>query len=85
MLAEALTDAGLGPVGTTSLWEVRRRYGDREDYLAEIAQRTGRSILHELSDAELSDLVDELRRRLPAGPVVERDRWTIWRAARTGS
>jgi ubiquinone/menaquinone biosynthesis C-methylase UbiE len=85
VLAEALTDAGLGPVSTTSLWEVRRRYGDREEYLAEIARRTGRSILHELSDAELSDLVDELRRRLPAGPVVERDRWTIWRAARTGS
>ena len=71
-------------MSTSSLWEVRRRYGDREDYLVEIARCTGRSILHELSDAELTDLVEEMR-RLPAGPVVERDRWTIWRAARARS
>ena len=68
----------------TSLWEVRRRYGDREDYLSEIAQRTGRSILHDLDDTQLTHLVDELRRRLPDGPVVERDRWTIWRAVNGG-
>jgi hypothetical protein len=24
---------------------------------------------------------DELRSRLPAGPLEERDRWTLWRAA----
>ena len=35
------------------MWEVRRRYPDREHYLAEIAARTGRSILHELADAEM--------------------------------
>ena len=77
-----LAAAGFGDVTTTELWEVRRRYADREDYLAEIAQRTGRSILHELEDAELRQLVDALRKRLPAGPLVERDRWTLWRAAR---
>ena len=77
-----LAGAGFHDVATTSLWEVRRRYADREDYLAEIASRTGRSILHELDDAELAELVAELRRRLPAGPLVEQDRWTIWRAVR---
>jgi hypothetical protein len=78
----AVTDAlrGWAEVSATPLWEVRRRYPDREDYLAEIATRTGRSILHELDDAGLAHLVEELRRRLPEGPVVERDRWTIWRA-----
>lgn len=60
--------------------EVRRRYADREDYLAEIAARTGRSILHELSDPEPAELVAELRRRIPDGPLVEQDRWTLWRA-----
>jgi SAM-dependent methyltransferase len=79
-----LASAGFDGVGTTELWEVRRRYADREDYLAEIGQRTGRSILHELSDAELDHLVGELRRRLPAGRLVEQDRWTIWRAVRAG-
>jgi SAM-dependent methyltransferase len=78
----ALAAAGFGAIGTTELWEVRRRYADREDYLDEIARRTGRSILHELSDAELEQLVRELRRRLPAGPLLERDRWTLWRAER---
>ena len=68
-----------------SLEEVRRRYADREDYLAEIAARTGRSILHELDDAEIARLVDGLRERLPgrtagrAGPLdalAGRPRWS---------
>jgi ubiquinone/menaquinone biosynthesis C-methylase UbiE len=79
VVADELTSAGFGEVTTTSLWEVRRRYADREDYLVEIAARTGRSILHELTDDELAHLVEELRCRLPAGPLVEQDRWTIWR------
>jgi hypothetical protein len=78
----ALASAGFDDITTTSLWEVRRRYADREDYLAEIASRTGRSILHELDDAELTQLVEELRGRLPDGPLVEQDRWTLWRAER---
>jgi hypothetical protein len=81
-VADALTAAGFADVTTTSLEEVRRRYADREDYLAEIGSRTGRSILHELDDDELARLVEELRRRLPEGPLVEQDRWTLWRAVR---
>jgi ubiquinone/menaquinone biosynthesis C-methylase UbiE len=81
-VADAMTAAGLGHGTTISLGEVRRRYADREEYLAEIAQRTGRSILHELDDGELDHLVAELRTRLPEGPVVERDRWTLWTAVR---
>ena len=61
---------------------MRRRYASSEEYLAEIRSRTGRSILHELDDAELDHLVDELRGRLAEGPVVERDRWTVWAARR---
>ena len=81
-VADALSAAGFGEVTTTSLWEVRRRYDDRANYLAEIGHRTGRSILHELGDDELARLVDELRRRLPDGPLVEQDRWTVWRGVR---
>jgi SAM-dependent methyltransferase len=81
-VSDALTSAGFGEVTATSLWETRRRYADREEYLAEIAARTGRSILHELDDVELGRLVDELRGRIPAGTLVEQDRWTLWRAVR---
>jgi SAM-dependent methyltransferase len=78
----ALVAAGLRDLSAHLLDEVRRHYADREDYLAEIGTRTGRSILHELDDEELGRLVSELRRRLPDGPLAERDRWTIWRAVR---
>lgn len=81
-LAADLAAGGLTDVSTATLVEVRRRYDDREQYLAEIAARTGRSILHELDDDELAHLVAELRDRLPAGPLVEQDRWTLWRAHR---
>ncbi len=84
VLADALAGAGFGDVTEASLWEVRRRYSDRKHYLAEIGQRTGRSILHELDDAELGHLVEELRARLPEGPLVETDRWTLWSARRPG-
>jgi hypothetical protein len=83
-VTSALTSAGFGEVIATELWEIRRRYADRENYLAEIAKRTGRSILHELDDKELVRLIDELRERLPAGPLIERDRWTVWRSERAG-
>jgi ubiquinone/menaquinone biosynthesis C-methylase UbiE len=83
-VSAALRDAGLDDTATAPLWEVRRRYADREDYLDEIAARTGRSILHDLDDAELGQLVAELRRRLPEGPLVEQDRWTLWSARRRG-
>jgi SAM-dependent methyltransferase len=82
LLAQELTAGGLTDVATSSLWEVRRRYPAREAYLAEIRMRTGRSILHELDDGELEHLVAALWSRLPEGPLVEQDRWTIWSARR---
>lgn len=77
-----LSEHGFTAVTTHQLWETRRIHADREQYLSEIRQRTGRSILHELSDVELNRLVEALRQRLPERPVVERDRWTLWRAVR---
>jgi ubiquinone/menaquinone biosynthesis C-methylase UbiE len=84
-LRDLLVAQGFQDVTTHQLWETRRRYVDREDYLAEIAHRTGRSILHELSDDELAHLMEALRERLPAGALEERDRWTVWRGRRPDS
>ena len=77
-----LVSGGFKGVTTSALEEVRRRYAAREDYLTEIRARTGRSILHELDDVELDTLVAQLAQRLPDGPLVERDRWTLWCARR---
>jgi ubiquinone/menaquinone biosynthesis C-methylase UbiE len=76
----ALREAGFGEVATRTLWEVRRVHPSPDAYLAELRSRTGRSILHELTDAELDALVGHLRTRLPDGPVTERDQWTLWAA-----
>jgi hypothetical protein len=53
-----------------------------DELAADLRGRTGRSILHELSDAELAKLVGFIGER-PAvgGPAIERDRWTLWWAS----
>jgi ubiquinone/menaquinone biosynthesis C-methylase UbiE len=79
-LMSVLAGQGFTGLHTLQFWETRRIHRDREDYLAEIRNRTGRSILHELSDSEIKELVEYLAERLPTGPVKERDRWTLWRA-----
>jgi SAM-dependent methyltransferase len=78
VLAGLMRAAGLD-VATRTVWELRAVHPERDAYLAEIAQRKGRSILHELDDDEIDRLVAALADRLPADePVVETDRWTLW-------
>lgn len=48
----------------------------------DILNRTGRSLLHALTDDELRRLVDYLHEQLPEGNLVEKDRWTLWSAER---
>ncbi|MGE3536887.1 MAG: class I SAM-dependent methyltransferase [Candidatus Tectimicrobiota bacterium] len=79
----ALAHAGFTQAQSTVCWEIRQTYPDAEALSADLRQRTGRSILHELSDAELARLIDVITAQLPAHtPVVEQDRWTLWWAAR---
>lgn len=81
-VADALGAAGFGAVHTTRLWETRQRYGHRDEYLAELRTRAGRSILHELDDDQLADLVAALGGLLADGPLAESDRWTLWSATK---
>ncbi|MFF7247443.1 class I SAM-dependent methyltransferase [Embleya sp. NPDC008237] len=77
----ALGEAGFGAVRTAALTETRREYADAREVVADLTARTGRSILHDLTDDELSDLAAYIRDRLPArGPIHETDHWTIWSA-----
>lgn len=81
-VACALRNAGLRLERVQSLWETRRRYDAFDAYAQELAARTGRSILHALSDDQLQELITYIRARVPAGALVERDRWTLWLARR---
>ena len=75
----ALTSAGFMLVETRNFWETRRVYATFDELADDLRQRVDRSILHELSDAELADLIDYIRERLPEhGPYPDVSRWTLW-------
>jgi hypothetical protein len=63
------------------LWEVRKVHDGWHALRQDLINRTGRSILHDLSDTELAELIAYIEKRVPAaGPIVEQDRWTVWSA-----
>lgn len=66
------------------LWETRQFYTNFAALQADLFARTGRSILYDLSDAELKDLSEYIRRQLDSEnqTIIEQDRWTIWSATR---
>jgi ubiquinone/menaquinone biosynthesis C-methylase UbiE len=77
----AMLGAGFADVRTLPLTEVRRHYASRDEVRADLLARTGRSLLHELSDADLARLADHVTGRLPRSvPIRETDHWTIWAA-----
>ena len=68
-------------VNSVTLWELRKTHDDWQGLKQDLANRTGRSILHDLSDQELAELIVFIEKRLPSdGPIVEKDRWTVWSA-----
>ncbi|SDZ11445.1 Methyltransferase domain-containing protein [Evansella caseinilytica] len=71
--------AGFHSIETITFWETRQTYAEKQQLLRDLLQRKGRSILHELSDNELDELVHRIDQLLPSGPVVEKDRWTLWK------
>ncbi|BFO54950.1 hypothetical protein [Acidovorax sacchari] len=80
-VAAAMQAKGFTGIVHRPLWETRKRHEGFESLARDLAARTGRSILHELSDSELQSLIDYLRSQLPAhGGIVEKDRWTLWAA-----
>jgi ubiquinone/menaquinone biosynthesis C-methylase UbiE len=75
----ALTSAGFTQIETCHFWETRRVYATFDELTGDLRHRVDRSILHELSDGELADLIDYIRARLPErGPYPDVSRWTLW-------
>ncbi|HYH12286.1 MAG TPA: class I SAM-dependent methyltransferase, partial [Thermomicrobiales bacterium] len=79
----AMASAGLVGIETVTLSEPRRRYESVSELQDDLRARTGRSILHALSDEELDDLIAYITARVThAMPIQEADHWTIWCATR---
>ena len=82
-ILQALLHAGFPGVNEQKLWETRAIYPDLDALSQDLLARTGRSILYELTDEELQDLVSYIRERLRGQTeIVEQDRWTIWSAVK---
>jgi ubiquinone/menaquinone biosynthesis C-methylase UbiE len=81
---KALQKAGFKNIKAQKLWETRKTYTNLEELTQELLARTGRSILHDLTDQELQELVEYFGKRWQGNGdeiIIEQDRWTIWSAA----
>ncbi|MCP8969643.1 class I SAM-dependent methyltransferase [Ectobacillus ponti] len=79
-MRQALGTAGFADVEEVKLWETRRTYADQKELERDLLGRTGRSILHELTDDELRELASYICARVPKQQIQENDCWTIWLA-----
>jgi ubiquinone/menaquinone biosynthesis C-methylase UbiE len=80
---DAMAAAGFQQVHERPLMEVRHVFATFDELAADLRARTERSILHELSDAELEELIAFIRARVPAeAPIPDASHWTLWWATK---
>lgn len=78
-VSTALKQTGFNKIIELQFWETRKTYHDFEQLKNDLMNRTGRSILHELSEDELIDLVKFIENKIGhIKPIKEEDRWTVW-------
>jgi len=78
-VSTALKQTGFNMIIELQYWETRRTYNDFEQLKQDLLNRTGRSILHELSEDELIDLVKFIENKIGhIKQIKEEDRWTVW-------
>lgn len=78
-----LQDVGFSDIDVQSFWETRKINQTPESLRTDLFARTGRSILHHLTDEELATLTESiLSTREASFPLEERDRWTMWTAVK---
>jgi hypothetical protein len=74
-----MKQAGFRQVDVQQWWEIRAKHPNKEALKKDLAERTGRSILHDLTDDELERLICFIMEQLPSNQeIIEEDRWTIW-------
>ncbi|ASN06755.1 class I SAM-dependent methyltransferase [Virgibacillus necropolis] len=79
-ILQKLKAANFVDLEEVKLWKTRKTYSSKKELLDDIRSRTGRSILHELNDQELEELIAFLDGKLVEKEIVEKDRWTFWKA-----
>lgn len=76
---KALATAGFTLEKEVPFWEVRATYPSKMRLKEELRHRIGRSILYELDDYELEELIEFIDQSLTKERnIVEKDRWTMW-------
>ncbi|WP_169091364.1 class I SAM-dependent methyltransferase [Paenibacillus sp. PL91] len=80
----ALESNGFRLLSENQIWETRHKYNDIESLHQDLQERTGRSILHELTDIELNELVFYIESKVGGThlPIIEKNSWTVWFAIR---
>lgn len=75
---DLVKQAGLEVHQVEKIPEVRKDYATIDDLCGEIRERKGKSILFELSDEELDEYCQGLKKKAVSRPMVEQDIWTVW-------
>jgi ubiquinone/menaquinone biosynthesis C-methylase UbiE len=84
-ITKALRGSCFKHIASVPLAETRRTYHSLDELQDDLRQRTGRSILHALSDVELEALIAHISADVEgAFPIQERDYWTVWSAVKPG-
>ncbi|TSB47642.1 class I SAM-dependent methyltransferase [Alkalicoccobacillus porphyridii] len=76
---DALAEAGFTRVNMQPFWETRATYTSVQELKEDLQSRRGRTILHELTDSQLEELIDYIEERIPQQEkIIEKDRWSVW-------
>ena len=88
LVLQTLWQVGFRSVEERKFWETCAVYPNLEALTGDLLARTSNSILHELTDAELQDLVtyityvQEQLQHASDAEIVEQDCWTVWSAVK---
>jgi ubiquinone/menaquinone biosynthesis C-methylase UbiE len=83
IIQRKLKKTGFINIKSYSFWEIRKIYQNLTEMTSDLRNRTGRSILYELNDEQLKDLIEYIFFNfLSEETIVEKDRWTFWTAIR---
>ena len=79
--AATLSETGFSNIARRAYREVRKRYASFGQINEEILDRKGKSILFELTNAELQSYCDRLEAKHRSHRLIECDLWTVWAAS----